>query len=377
VIVVSTRESLHDVARELGGVPGIGVDTEADSFHSYREKTCLIQISTRGSDFIIDPLALKDLSPLAPVFSDAAVLKVFHAAENDVANLKRDFALHTRHLFDTRAAARILGIKQVGLADLLRAHFGVEANKRLQRYPWAKRPLDAAALDYAAADSHYLLPLRDILHRQLLDVGRTEEAEEEAERLEGSTATARVFDPESFWRLKGAATLAPGQRAALRELYVWRDRQAAAADQPPFRIAPDAALFAVAEALPSDLDSLRRVSGLPSSLFERYAFGMLAAVRRSRAKEVPLPPKRARPDDAALKRYEALRSWRRGVAAARGVEHDVVISNAVLQALATRNPSDAGELAAAAALGPWKLRTYGPALLTVLRDALGNTCTPH
>jgi len=365
------------MARELGGVPGIGVDTEADSFHSYREKTCLIQISTRDSDFIIDPLALTDLSPLASVFGDPAVLKIFHAAENDVANLKRDFALRTRHLFDTHAAARILGIKQVGLADLLRAHFGVESNKRLQRYPWATRPLDPAALNYAAADSHYLLPLRDILHRQLLDAGRTEEAEEEAERLEGATASMRVFDPESFWRIKGAATLAPAQRAALRELYVWRDRQAAAADRPPFRVAPDSALVAVAEALPPDQDSLRSVSGLPSSLVERYAYGLLAAVRRSRDKVVPLPPKRARPDDAVLTRYEALRSWRRGMAAERGVEHDVVISNAVLQALAERNPADASELAAAAVIGPWKLRTYGPALLTVLRAADESRCAPH
>jgi ribonuclease D len=369
VIVVATPEALREVVQELGGVSGIGVDTEADSFHSYREKTCLIQISTRDCDFIVDPLALADLSPLASVLSDPAVLKVFHAAENDVANLKRDFGLSTRRLFDTRAAARILGIKQAGLADLLRLHFGVESNKRLQRYPWGTRPLDPWALEYAAADSHYLLALRDILSRQLAEAGRTEEAEEEAARLELVTATVRVFDPESFWRVKGANALGAEQRAALRELYAWRERQAAAADRPPFRVAPDSALLAVAEALPTDLDTLRRVPGVPASLLDRYAFGLLGAVRHSHGKTAPRRPRSAPRDEAVQRRYEALRSWRRGVAAARGVENDVIVSNAALQSLAERNPAGAEQLQMADILGPWKLRTYGAAMLKVLREA--------
>jgi ribonuclease D len=367
VIVVATREALRDVARELGGVSGIGVDTESDSFHSYREKTCLIQISTRDADFIIDPLALDDVSPLAAVFADPAVQKVFHAAENDVANLRRDFGIRTRSLFDTRAAARILGVKQAGLADLLRLHFGVEANKRMQRYPWGTRPLDAAALEYAAADSHFLLPLRDILYRQLVERGHVEEAEEEAARLECVTAAARAFDPETFWRIKGAISLAPQQRATLRELYIWRDHQAAAANRPPFRIAPDSALVAVAEGLPEEMDALRRLDGVPPTLVDRYAFGLLGAVRRGLRAEPPRPPRRPRPDDQVLNRYEALRAWRRQVAVERGVEHDVVISNASLQALAERNPADESELASVSLIGPWRLRTYGKDLLGVLK----------
>ena len=163
--------------------------------------------------------------------------------------------------------------------------------------------------------------------------------------------------------------LVPTQRSALRELYCWRDRQAAAADQPPFRIAADPALLAVAAAMPIDLEALRRVPGLPPSLLDRYAYGLLSAVRHSRGKPPPHPPRRAARDDAQHRRYEALRTWRRGVAAERGVENDVVVSNAVLQSLASSNPTNAGDLEAASLLGPWKLRTYGSALLSVLRDA--------
>ena len=366
MIHISTQSALRDLGHELGGVSAIGVDTEADSFHSYREKTCLVQISTRDEDYIVDPLALEHLAPLASVFSDVGVLKVFHAAENDVAALRRDLQLETRHLFDTRIAARILGLPRVGLADLLHEHFGVSTNKRLQRYPWASRPLDAAALEYAATDSHYLLSLRDILWQRLADAARLDEAEEEFKRVEGTVANERVFDPEAFWRLKGATTLTPPQRAVLRELYSWRDRQAAAPDRPPFRIAPDAALIAVAREQPADLDALRRVQGLPGGVMQRYAYGLLAAVRRGAAAEIPRPPRGERPDDAIVARYEALRAWRRQVAAERGVEPDVIISNAALKSLATEVPAGWPELESSGAVGPWRLRTYGADLLRIL-----------
>lgn len=368
MIVVSRPDQLRTLARELGGVPAIGVDTEADSFHSYREKTCLVQISTRDEDYIVDPLALPDLSPLAPVFADPAVLKVFHAADNDVAGLKRDLGLQTRRLFDTMLSARILGIPRVGLADLLREHFGVETNKRLQRYAWGSRPLDRAALEYAITDSHYLLPLRDLLWQRLADAGRLEEAEEEFRREEGATAAERAFDPESFWRVKGAMALPPAQRAVLRELYAWRDRQAAAADRPPFRIAPDSALFILAREQPRDLEAMRRLQGVPAGVVQRYAYGIIAALRRGAAAAAPLPPPLHRRDDALTARYEALRAWRRQVAARRGIEPDVVVSNAALLSIAQHVPKGMAELDGLGALGPWKLSAYGAGLLRVLAE---------
>src|SRR5947199_8461453 len=118
--IVSTHGALRSLVDALNDIPAIGVDTEADSFHSYREKTCLLQISTGDEDYIVDPLALSDLSPLAPVFAATHICKVFHAAENDVAGLRRDFGFDTVHIFDTMAAARILGLPRFGLGDLLR-----------------------------------------------------------------------------------------------------------------------------------------------------------------------------------------------------------------------------------------------------------------
>ncbi len=366
LIIISTPEALRELSVELGGVSAIGVDTEADSFHAYREKTCLLQISTRDFDYIVDPLALTDLSPLRPVFADRAVCKVFHAADNDVAALRRDFGFPTATLFDTMVAARILGLPRVGLGDLLRERFGVESDKRLQRYSWSRRPIDPLALQYAAMDSRYLLLLAEQLRAELVAAGRIEEAEEEFVRLEGATAAERRFDPESFWRIKGSYALAPAGRAVLRELNIWRDRQAVARNQPPFRIVPDAALLGLAAEQPRDLRALQRVAAVPASIIERYARGLLAAIERGLTTTPPSLPRSRRLDDAVLERYEALRRWRRQVAAGRGVEPDVIVSNAALQAIAEHRPCSVEEVAALGVLGPWKLRSYGKSLVEAL-----------
>jgi ribonuclease D len=370
VILVDSPAALRTLSRELGGVSAIGVDTEGNSFFVYRERTCLLQISTRSEDYLVDPIALPDLAPLRSVFADASVLKVYHAADNDVAALKRDFGLATRCLFDTMLAARILGLPRWGLADLLREFFGVESNKRMQRHDWGARPLELAAVRYAAMDSHYLLPLHDVLQGRLAEAGRLEEAEEEFARVEQSEASTREFDPESFWRLKGAYDLAPSQRAGLRELYIWRDRQAAATDRPPFRIVPDHFLVAVAAAWPANQEALEQVAGMPPSIARRYGSSILAALQRGATAPAPQELRPARREGAELDRYEALRRWRRQAAAARGVEPDVIVSNAVLSALAASPPQSEDELRALAVLGPWKLRAYGPALLGVLNSKM-------
>src|SRR5690606_21288536 len=117
----------------LAREPAVGVDTESNSLFAYRERVCLIQFSTPTQDFIVDPLALGDLSGLAPLFANPAQQKVFHAAEYDIICLKRDYGFQFANLFDTMVAARTLGWPQLGLAAILENHFGVKMNKRFQR----------------------------------------------------------------------------------------------------------------------------------------------------------------------------------------------------------------------------------------------------
>ena len=164
--VIATPDALRGLATRLLDEPRIAVDTEANSLYAYHEHVCLIQISTPEANYLIDPLPLDDLSPLAPVFDAPEIEKVFHAADYDLIMLGRDFGFTCNTLFDTMWAARILGWPRVGLGDILASTFNVYMDKHFQRYDWGKRPIDAKALTYAWMDSYYLLDLREIQKEQ-------------------------------------------------------------------------------------------------------------------------------------------------------------------------------------------------------------------
>jgi ribonuclease D len=145
--LVQSPEQLARLASTLRSQPRIAVDTESNSLYAYTERVCLIQISTPKVDYLVDPLALADLSPLRPILANPRIEKVFHAAEYDLLCLKRDFEFHLRRVFDTRIAARTLGWKKTGLGDILQQEFAVTLDKRCQRANWGKRPLPENLLD--------------------------------------------------------------------------------------------------------------------------------------------------------------------------------------------------------------------------------------
>src|SRR5213079_3173192 len=126
-----------------------------------------------------DPLAVADLSPVGRLLADAKVEKIFHDADYDLRILDRDYGFRARRLFDTRIAAQLAGEPAVGLAALLEKYVGVKLAKEHQKADWSRRPLPPAMLAYAAADTHYLLPLRDALEQRLQSLGRLSWAQEE------------------------------------------------------------------------------------------------------------------------------------------------------------------------------------------------------
>ena len=235
---IRTPAQLDELVAELAGVRAIGLDTEADSLHHYAEQVCLIQLTAyRGASWLIDPLAVTDLAPLAPVLADPTVVKVVHGGDNDVTSLRRDFGFTFRTIFDTAIAARLLGDAEVGLQALVRAELGVELSKGSQRDDWSKRPLTAKQEAYALADVAHLMALATRLTARLAEAGRTEWAREEFAALAGLVpAPSTRTEPDGFRRIKGSAALPRRQQAVLRELYVWREARAAAADRPPFKI---------------------------------------------------------------------------------------------------------------------------------------------
>ena len=275
-VLVADARALDELLAALAAEPAVALDTESNSFHVYRERVCLIQLSTRGGDFVVDPFAV-DVRPLGPVLASAEAV-VLHGADYDVRCLKREYGFALPSLFDTMAAARRLGRAGLGLSALVEEHFGVALSKDFQRSDWGRRPLAAEQVRYAALDTHFLLPLFHQLAGELRERGLWEAAKVEFARIAAVEPRPRVFDPEGWRRLKGARDLDAGGRAVLRALWILREERAGALDRPPFKVMPEQAMLEVARRRPRAEQELLRIPGVTSVVLRRMGDALLAAL---------------------------------------------------------------------------------------------------
>lgn len=364
---VDQPNALQRLVDHLSKQPRIAVDTESNSLFAYHEQVCLIQFSTAAGDYLLDPLALDDLSPLGPLFADPNIEKVFHAAEYDLICLKRDFGFEFTHLFDTMHAARVLGRAGLGLGTMLEQEFGLLVDKRLQRANWARRPLSREMMVYARMDTHYLIALRDILEPQLEKAGRLVLAEEDFRRITRVPAGSHENGSGGCWRIAGAQDLTPRQAAVLMELCAFRDERARAMDQPPFRVLPNQTLLELAQIMPRRRGELGQIFGLSPKLIDRYSEGLLEAVERGIVGPPAYRPAARRLSDDLLMRLDGLRTWRKLTGREMGVESDVILPRDVMEMIAERDPRNLDELASVMVDLPWRVENFGRQILTVLR----------
>jgi ribonuclease D len=342
----------------------IAVDLEADSLHSYREKVCLVQVSTEARTAILDPLAAPGvLTGLAPVLGDPAVQKVLHGGDYDVRLLKRD-GVSARNLFDTMIAAQFAGRERFGLAALLGEEFGVVLDKRYQRADWSRRPLDPGMLAYAAADTDHLLALADRLSEELVRLGRLGWAQEEFTLLE----QVEPSPPKKPWCLnvKGAGRLAPRQLARLQALLELREELAGSWNRPPFKVLSNQVLIDWAVQPPAGRRELTATPGAGGPLLDRIAAPALEALARAEAlpegecpraeavRRVPLTPGEER-------RLARLKAAREAASRALRIEPGLLVNGATLERLARLDPAEAAaELPAA--LKRWQREALGDPL---------------
>lgn len=371
---VDTAEHLRRVAEALAKETIVAVDTESDSFHHYREKVCLIQMSTPAADYIIDPLALGDIAVLKPLFADASREWVMNGADYDVVCLKRDFGVHFGRIFDTVVAAQLLGYRATGLAAMLERHFGVKVSKSFQRDEWYRRPLTPAQLEYAITDTRYLISLRGILRAALEAAGRISWAEEEFEVVKRREWSREPFSPDDFWRIKGVRELTSREQVILRELVVMRDRKASEADRPPFKIISEAVLLAIAKVKPIRPEALRRVRGMSPLMLRRLGDDLLEAVRAGLAAEesvLSAPPRglRRRYDPGVGLRLDILKEWRHRKAQSLGLDAGVLSPLACLQAVARTRAKTLEDLYAVPDVSRWRAKEFGEEWIRLLEKA--------
>ncbi|KJE04090.1 exosome complex exonuclease RRP6 [Cryptococcus gattii NT-10] len=272
---VDTPEKFHRMVGKLKQAKEIAVDLEHHDMRSYSGFTCLIQISTRENDWVVDTLSLRkeiQQDKFGDVFTDPTVVKVFHGADSDIVWLQRDFEIFVVNLFDTYNACVVLGMPQRSLSALLQHYCNFEADKRYQRADWRIRPLPDGMLNYARSDTHFLLFIYDnlrnaLLHKSsrpsspaasgtiVLDSAKPNPQEAMREVLDKSAETAlKMYERDSYdietgrgsggWLAAGKKWLPKGEIEqesgwVWRHLHDWRDRMAREMDESPFYVMPN------------------------------------------------------------------------------------------------------------------------------------------
>ncbi|MDO8479407.1 MAG: HRDC domain-containing protein [Candidatus Rokubacteria bacterium] len=366
---IRTPEELDALVVSLRGAKTLCIDTEADGLHHHPVKLCLVQVADdRGRGHLIDPLALPTLQPLGPFFADAGVVKVLHAADNDLGYLKRLYGFSVANIFDTAIAARFLGVTSLSLDGLLRDFIGVDPGPSRQKDDWSKRPLSPAQETYALNDVLHLIPLRQKLLEALRAKGRELWVEEECALIAAMPAPEKAADPDAYMKLKAAKDLDGRGLAVLRELHQARETLAIKLDRPPFMILGNEVLVALAVLKPRDSNSILTVKGCTINVVRRAGEAILAAVERGLTvldAELPVrrPNPRPRASGAVQRRSEALRAWR--VEAAKLVELDagVIFPQRLIDRLAHDPPRDLDALARVEGVGRWRAELFGADLL--------------
>ncbi len=364
---VDHPKKLRQMITDLEQYPLLAVDTESNSLYVYQEQVCLIQFSTGDTDYLVDPLAISDLSPLWKIFANRDIEKIFHAAEYDLICLKRDFGYRFANIFDTMVAARILGRQSVGLGSMLKETFGIEVDKRYQRANWGKRPLPQAQLAYARLDTHYLIDLRNRLKAELVEKGWWALAEEDFRAAEQVTMPDQDHSPSRCLRISGSQNLSPVELSILHSLCEYRDEQARFSNLPPFKVLSNRVLLEVARNRPQSFQELEQLGTLSPRLLSRHSEGLLEAVEKGyQAGPLERPHNHNRPAEDFLFRLDAMRNWRKEMGQQMGVPSDVILPRDILEQIAQANPRSLPELAELMGHLPWRLQRFGETILKTL-----------
>jgi ribonuclease D len=373
---LDTVETVDTFLAGLNGVRALALDTEGASFHRFVDRIYLLQLSTADHEAVIDPLPIGTPKRLGVLLEDQEVEVVLHDADYDLRLLHQDYGWRVTHLFDTRVAAQLLGIRAFGLAALLEQFFGIKLDKKHQRADWSMRPLTADMLDYAAHDTRHLLGLRDHLHGELVKKGRWSWAQEEFTRAEGTRWEPEEPDT-SFLRLKGARDLNRRELARLRELVRWRDGIAAELDRATFRVAGNEVLLDLSRQAPSTRDALFAVKGFPRGMSESRAQEALQSiVRGNKVPDADLPrfPKATRWDREPDfdERVARLKTVRDAAATELDLDPGVLCSRDRMEAVVRRKPRHVDDLAELPELRRWQVEVLGPAFVKALAGFAGD-----
>ena len=370
--MINTRNELEDFVRTIENEKAVGVDLEADSMYHFKEKVCLIQMAAQNINVVIDPLAVKDLSPLKPIFERGDICKIFHGADYDVRSLYRDFGITIQNLFDTELASRFLGFPETGLEAVLKKKFAVKLDKKFQRKDWSRRPLPPDMIAYAAEDARYLLPLAQGLKAELEEKNRLGWVYEECEYL-SRVRPITANDQPLYMNFKGAGKLDTRSLAVLEALLGFRREVARRKDKPLFRIFGNRSLVELAGKKPLDLKQLEKTAVLSAKQISMYGREILTAIQGAMnlpTEALPVYPRIKGPKVplTVAGRVKALRYWRDKQVQKLAIDPALICTKALMSSIALQRPLKIAELAGIKEMKNWQRKEFGRDIVRVLKQ---------
>ncbi len=337
----------------------LALDTEFMREKTYRAELCLLQIAQNGEAVCIDPIALPDLSALVPALTAPGIVKIMHAARQDLEVLLPAVGL-VRPVFDTQIAAALAGHPaQIGYAELARRLLGVELSKAHTRTDWSRRPLSPEQQEYALDDVRHLGALRDSLLETLASRNRIAWLEEELSAL-GNEDVLRVAPADAWKKVKGLPTLDAARHELAQSLAAWRERRADERNRPRGWILDDAVLREIVLHLPRSLEALAALPEMPESVVRKCGEELLQIVRDSGIPDPPPPlPKRERPDAAQVALVKRLADVVADVAKQLEISAEVLATRRELEKLASGRRD-------VSLLRGWRQQVAGERLLAAL-----------
>ena len=376
--VVTEEGELGDLARDAENAERLAVDLEASGMFAYRAAICTVQLAWQSAEHVavVDTLTAP-VAGLGHLLGVEGPTKIVHDVAFD-ARLLAEVGVELGNVHDTAIAAHMLGRAATGLASLLASELGLTIGKGMQHHDWRLRPLDAEMLTYLAADVAHLEALERVLWHEVTERGVEDEVLEETRyRLASAVAGARApQDGPAYARIKGVAKLPERDRAALRVLAELREQEAKRRDVPPYRVASNETLIAIAHARPTMPAEVARMRGVASSSPEARAFveqvarGMATAGVTIPEEERVLFEKPQMPAAAAKARRERevrLLAWRRAEAKRRGVDEQVVLPGHCAKEAVDGDIRVVEDLSRVRGMGAFRVHRDGDAIVRALR----------
>lgn len=367
--MIETTAALEEACIKLAQSEFITIDTEFLRETTFWPELCLIQMASPDLEVIVDPLAKGlDLAPFFTLMADSSVVKVFHAARQDIEIIHHLGHLIPQPIFDTQVAAMVCGFgDSISYDQLVNRIKGVQIDKSSRFTDWSRRPLSEKQLDYAVADVTHLRDVYLSLKEQLERENRSLWVSEEMHVLE-SPGTYDVHPDDAWLRLKSRLRK-PTELAALKFVAAWREREARSRNVPRSRVLKDDAIFEIAQQQPKDVEALGRLRTIPKG-WERSSAGsaILEAVNAALAlpkSDMPHAPKHVHVPEGTAAAVELLKVLLKLVSDKKGVAAKIIANSDDLEKIASE-----GENAEVGALSGWRRELFGDTALKLINGGV-------